>query len=501
MKTLPSCSARIIPGALCLLLAISACNAKAGILEFNPGGPLPLPGGDYSWDNPVWGGGTPGYWIPGSTAGFSVDPAGHAYSLTAHNNELMAGLYETVSDVSLTLNGTGAGTLDVTSGDQAFSVYGSVLINAPISGSGGVVPEGNGSLYLYGTNTYSGGTTLGYSGYPLVWFNNSNSFGTGAIKLKGATGDYQGLLATGGNTITLPNNFQVETLGTGVDFGSAANTPVISTGWWNLGTNNLMLKNNGDATAPLTISGVISGTAGLSLSANYNGTIILSGANTYTGTTTIGKGASAVTLKLGAANTIAGSSGVVMAGGTLDPGGLSHAMFSTTLGLTAASVIDFGAGPSELDFASSSSLTWAGTLNLTNWDSTKDKLRFGTDATGLTVGQLAEIEFNGSGLGTAKLDSNGYLVVFEPSTGLLSQPAMLSSNVFQFQLSGLAAQNYTVQVSTNLASTNWLTLLITNLSASPVLIQDSQATPFPRLALGKGGSLGANSHEGASEPG
>jgi hypothetical protein len=26
-----------------------------------------------------------------------------------------------------------------------------------------------------------------------------------------------------------------------------------------------------------------------------------------------------------------------------------------------------------------------------------------------------------------------------------------------------------------------------------------EATPFPRLALGKGGSLGANSHEGASD--
>jgi hypothetical protein len=69
----------------------------------------------------------------------------------------------------------------------------------------------------------------------------------------------------------------------------------------------------------------------------------------------------------------------------------------------------------------------------------------------------------------------------------LGQPARLSGNLFHFQLSGLAGQNYTVQGSTNLASTNWHTLLITNLSASPVFIQDNQATNqqrFYRVMLG-----------------
>ena len=98
-------------------------------------------------------------------------------------------------------------------------------------------------------------------------------------------------------------------------------------------------------------------------------------------------------------------------------------MSSTTLGLntsTAASVIDFIAGASEVDFANSSGLTWTGNLlNLLNWNPTIDKLRFGTDPTGLTSAQLAKIEFNGSGLGTAQLDANGYVVVPEPSTALL----------------------------------------------------------------------------------
>jgi autotransporter-associated beta strand protein len=179
------------------------------------------------------------------------------------------------------------------------------------------------------------------------------------------------------------------------------------------------LRNNGNSTSPLTLSGVISGTANVALSANNSGTIIFSGANTYTGTTTVGVGTTPVTLKLGAANTIASSSSVILAGGVLNPDGFNQIMSLTTAGLTAASTIDYGVGASEVDFANSSSLAWIGTLNLLNWDPSIDKLRFGTDSTGLTSAQLADIEFNGGGLGTATLDSNGYVTVPEPSTSLV----------------------------------------------------------------------------------
>ena len=101
-------------------------------------------------------------------------------------------------------------------------------------------------------------------------------------------------------------------------------------------------------------------------------------------------------------------------------------MGSTTLTLsasTAGSTIDYEAGPAEIDFANSSGVAWAaGTdLNLANWNPGTTELRFGTDATGLTPSQLAEVEFNGSGLGTAQLDSNGFVVsaVPEPSSLLL----------------------------------------------------------------------------------
>jgi hypothetical protein len=101
-------------------------------------------------------------------------------------------------------------------------------------------------------------------------------------------------------------------------------------------------------------------------------------------------------------------------------------MGATTLTLsasTAGSTIDYEAGPAEFDFANSSAVTWAAgtTLNLANWNPSTTLLRIGTDPTGLTGTQLAEIEFNGSGLGTAQLDSNGFVVqaVPEPSSLLL----------------------------------------------------------------------------------
>jgi hypothetical protein len=207
---------------------------------------------------------------------------------------------------------------------------------------------------------------------------------------------------------------------------------VVSTGTWSLGANNLLLRNNGNSTSPLTISGAISGTASLNFSGANGGKIILSGANTYSGSTTVGvTGDTAITLVLGAANTIASSSSLIMAGGGTDPDGFHHTMTSTTLGLTANSTFDYTSGAAEMDFAKSAGVAWTGglTLNLVstgggNWNLSGDALEIGTDATGLTSGQLGEIEFNGTDLGDAGINAQGYIydtaqVVPEPSTALL----------------------------------------------------------------------------------
>jgi len=386
-------------------------------------------GGSYSWDNPVWSTSSAGTaatanWVAGGFARFGGGSSGNAYTVTVNNDESMAGVFEAVSGVGLTINGAGAGTVDIASGDQGFLVSGSassVTINAPISGVGGLAPESSGSLYLNGNNTYSGGTAFGYSGVPLTHFNNNNAFGSAAIRIVSgvSSGTFFGLLGAGGATITLPNTIQPLSSGAGFNFAADANTPVVLAGGISMAANNFNLRSSGGSSSPLTVSGVISGTANLALSANNSSAIILTGANTYSGTTTVGVGGTPVTLKLGAANTIASSSSVILAGGILDPGGLNHTMSAATLGLTASSTIDY-ISASELDFANSSSLSWSGTLNLADWTGDgygPDRLRIGTDSTGLTASQLAEIEFNGSGLGTAGIDPNGYIyMVPEPSS-------------------------------------------------------------------------------------
>jgi hypothetical protein len=58
----------------------------------------------------------------------------------------------------------------------------------------------------------------------------------------------------------------------------------------------------------------------------------------------------------------------------------------------------------------------------------------------------------------------------------LSSPSHPSAGQAQFFLNGLGAQNYLIQYSTNLGSSNWSSLLTTNGGCAPVPIIDSQAT-------------------------
>jgi hypothetical protein len=94
--------------------------------------------------------------------------------------------------------------------------------------------------------------------------------------------------------------------------------------------------------------------------------------------------------------------------------------FSETVGaltLSANSEIDLGFTSGILRFAASNLSTWTGTLSIYNWSGNPagggtDQVFFGSNSSGLTSGQLGQINFYsgttvGSFLGTAKFTGTG----------------------------------------------------------------------------------------------
>jgi len=58
---------------------------------------------------------------------------------------------------------------------------------------------------------------------------------------------------------------------------------------------------------------------------------------------------------------------------------------------------------------------------------------------------------------------------------------------FQFSVTGTAGQNYTIQAATNLGSTNWASILVTNPTMNTFIISDTNATNparYYRVLLG-----------------
>jgi hypothetical protein len=435
-------SLRFVSAGLSLSLALVAYNAQAQNQYFEP----VSNGNTYSWDGANWtapaAANAAPYtynWSSGDFARF-YNGASDNYIVTVNASEQNTGLYNDSSSSTLNINdaGNGTGNLYLDSGLDAFITASSAYtyINAPITGPGTLCPETSGNIYLTAANSYTGGTALGESGNALVNFNNDLAFSTVPITLhRTGIGNFSTLIGYGGQTLALANNFSLTSdvgTGTGLNFASAANTPVVSSGTWGLGTYNLNLRSSGGSTAPLTISGAISGSGILALSANGSGSqTILSAVNPFTGTIIVtGSGGTyggngAITLQLGAANAIASSSSINLAGGTLNGGGFTHAN-SGTLQLTASSTLDFGGG--NMSFADSHALAWTGVLNLGDWVGTGSvyggtQFEVGTSSAGLTAAQLADIEFDGNAgtLGEAGIDANGFVYMIpEPSTLVLS---------------------------------------------------------------------------------
>src|SRR5262249_16464761 len=135
-------------------------------------------------------------------------------------NHVVAGFFDgplAPNSCDVTISGTGI--INLAGGPQGLDAHNAsdgskafIRINVPITGEGQLFPEDNGQSFLNASNSYTGGTTLGYddangpnafSG--IVNFNNGNAFGTGTITLWkwGNTGT---LSASGTAAMTVPNN-------------------------------------------------------------------------------------------------------------------------------------------------------------------------------------------------------------------------------------------------------------------------------------------------------
>ena len=73
------------------------------------------------------------------------------------------------------------------------------------------------------------------------------------------------------------------------------------------------------------------------------------------------------------------------------------------------------------------------------------------------------------------------LNVTMPYRPVLNSAGFLAGGKFQFQINGIAGQNYTLQMSTNLASTNWMSILVTNAPGGSFFIMDTNATNLDRF--------------------
>jgi autotransporter-associated beta strand protein len=119
-------------------------------------------------------------------------------------------------------------------------------------------------------------------------------------------------------------------------------------------------------------------------------------------------------LKLSNSEQINNGADLTLNGGRLELNGFNESL--DLLKVSSNSAIDFGNSSSDLTFGNSSTQAWQGILTIQNWsNATGEKLRFGSNASGLTAAQLQSIQFVGFSKG-AKIDSAGFVTPITTTT-------------------------------------------------------------------------------------
>jgi len=375
----------------------------------------------------------------------------------------------------------GAGLVNNTSPTGGFSTNGpGVIINSGGSSTGiveydnamtyvGDTVVNSGTLQFNGSGSLASSTIrLGNSGAATI--NMSAAGGTSlpvTINVRPSTGTKTISAANTSGTATLGGHFALdddatvtETSSTGtlaITQGRASATDTLA------GTDikGHILTFNGagninvGATSPTGFGTIYNSTGNGNVVMSGSGTLSFTDKNTYSGTTTINSGTlnatagsalgstSSITVNSGGTLLHSGSSGVTdrindaatmtLNGGTFNTGGLSEGTTGSAgvgaLTLQNNSIIDLGSGASILHFAASNAATWTASkiLEIDNWSGNPgigggtDQLLFGTTSSGLTAGQIAEIQFlnpSGFSAGTygAAILANGEIVPIPESS-------------------------------------------------------------------------------------
>ncbi len=353
-----------------------------------------------------------------------------------------------VVDIGVTANRSGK--LNIVSNDG----NGSGLVDV----QGGSLTVGTGKaenqIYLFAagadnlktaTLQQSGGTVTSQG---IQFGGSSGTYNAGALaKLDLSGGNlYVGSLGItkGSGAAALPISILLKggTLGASADWSSTLDMKLGTTG----GGVSIKAADASDVAKNITLSGNLSNDTAVAgtLTKTGLGTLALSGTNSYNGTTTVSAGTLLVsgggltatsglavsggTLQLGAANVL-NDVALTLSGGTLSTGattGFNETLGTLDLNTAATLTLALGTGVHSLHLADSSAINWSGsTLTITGWtgtagaSGTAGKIFFGNSASGLTSGQLSQINFSGYSSGATILSTGEIVAIPEPTTWAL----------------------------------------------------------------------------------
>jgi autotransporter-associated beta strand protein len=215
--------------------------------------------------------------IGGEVAGgFGLTKNGSGTLILSGNNSYTGGT--TINNGTLLIAGAGLlgqgnySTTIANSGMFRFSGSNNQTLSGVISGTGNLIHNGAGTLFLTATNTFSGNLAVEQGTLSIATINNASANGALGNSSNAVT------LGSAGNTGTLSYT------------GSTASSSKAFT----MGTDGTGSFEITDGATALTVSGIVNGSGNLEKSGS--GRLILIGANSYSGNTTISAG----TLQIGA---------------------------------------------------------------------------------------------------------------------------------------------------------------------------------------------------------